>query len=139
MKERTKHQALVDHVINELHELKAHLCNSRPFEGGVGLGKLMGYLNNLIDEDETEDEDESEDEEEVEDDYCSRLFDEMMIRKDLEIKLSLIQNHLMSLIKKDHIYKPSIDECVKALIQSGVPEESLKKCHPGSTFGINIV
>lgn len=127
MKEHAKHRSLADHVINELHELKTHLCNSRPFEAGVGLGNLMGYLNNLMNEDEEEDE---------EIDFYEEYFKLETETNNLNSKLDQIQTFLMDLIKKDHIFKESIDECVKVLIETGKKEEDLKLCHPQGAFAL---
>ena len=38
---------LVD-VLNELHEIKMHLCNERFLEGGVGLGILISKIDHKI-------------------------------------------------------------------------------------------
>mgnify|MGYP000992933182 CR=1 FL=1 len=44
MEKMTEIEALCEHIVLELIEVKMHLCNGRDFEGGVGLGGLINSL-----------------------------------------------------------------------------------------------
>ena len=40
MKEISRYQLLLSHCLDSLNEIKCHLCNERPLEGGIEFGKL---------------------------------------------------------------------------------------------------
>lgn len=46
MEERSAIEALCEIIVNELFEIKMHICNERYFEGGVGLGGLISSVVN---------------------------------------------------------------------------------------------
>lgn len=103
MEERSDIEAFCEVIVNELFEIKMHLCNERYFEGGVGLGCLMSSAmnrqmqeechrrkNEKVQEKEcdeeceegSEEEDDDSDEEVADDAYESRIIQEL--RRDIE-------------------------------------------------------
>ena len=50
MEKMSKEEAFVTATIDELYEIKSHLCNGRMLEGGIGLGGLIKQLMQILGE-----------------------------------------------------------------------------------------
>lgn len=140
MEKMSKRSAFLTHVSNELYEVKCHISNERFFEGGVGLGGIINFINYELGESLKEIEDEEiqdeEWEEECEDgseeevmfekayeDKCKDYRDAMRIIND---KISIIEglkNIIKDLIKNDHIFPGKVDYVITNF-STNCPEES---------------
>lgn len=141
IKEMSKKEALLTNIINEIHEVKGHMCNSRSFEGGFALGELQRSLYNILEKElnssktkETREWDENEEEEEEEVNYeRSELEGEIKFLKEAnenveeELKELKEENErifkklykfefvIEYLLKMDHIHPSSIEFCIDEL------------------------
>ena len=57
-KKMSKISDVLEATLSELHEIKCHIANERPFKAGVRLGGLMTCLCNELEKSLQEDEDE---------------------------------------------------------------------------------
>ncbi len=99
IREMTKDEALLTHILEELHEIKGHMCNSRPFESGVALGSLMSYLCVRLEdvmkksnkeekkrEYDADEEENDEDEEEYEEDDETTCYKKLVLEKEKNLE-----------------------------------------------------
>lgn len=145
MKETSREKSMLELVVSELVEIKMHLCNGREFEAGVGLGGLINSLLNrqdmLEEDEEIQDEDEDEEcEESPEEEDNSELYRRMYLeekqhRELIEKKLILCKVYLKQILKKDHIFKDSIPQCVTLFEELGYSSEEIKWMLPGTPMG----
>jgi hypothetical protein len=152
MEKMSKRAAFLTYVVNELHEVKCHICNERYFEGGVGLGGVMNFISYELGESlkEIEDEEVQEEEfdeeceegsEEEEEDECldpaleiafeekceenRKLKSELLLLSENIIKIKEI---IKDLIKNDHIFPGKVDFVIRSLADT-CKEESVEKLY----------
>jgi len=146
MKETSREKSMLELVVSELVEIKMHLCNGREFEAGVGLGGLINSLLNrqdmleedeeVQDEDEDEECEESSEEEETDEEFYQRchknLLEENKLIRDCLDKTKI---YLKEILKKDHIFKDSIPQCLILFQELGYTSEEIKWMLPGTPMG----
>lgn len=155
MKESSKESAMIELVVSEIVEIKMHLCNGREFEAGVGLGSLINSLLNRKDileedeevQDENEDEEceESKDKEDFETMYyakCEEFIEQKENLIDFREENKLIRDcltkckyYLKLILKKDHIFKDSVPECLLLFKELGYSDEEIRYMLPGTQIG----
>lgn len=72
IEERSSIEAICELIVNELFEIKMHICNERYFEGGVGLGGLMNSVMNR----QLQEADHRRKNEKVQDEECDEEYEE---------------------------------------------------------------
>ena len=132
-------------LVNELYEIKTHLCNERYFEGGVALGYLQRLVSEIKDTQE-EDNDEQVQEEEYDEEceesslkeayfYEQQERDKEKIRE-LERKLRELEKNnetlfplqelLKSLVRRSKINYGEVRDVLDTLRSSGVEEQEIQ-------------
>jgi len=156
MKKRSKEAALLDGIIMELHEVKCHIANERPFEAGVGLGGLMNALchklekceekNEEVQGEESDEECEEGSEEEdfdweaahdlVEQENCNlrktlKQSDEKLEEFECTKKaLFELQDLIIKLIQIKKIDKTETKTVIDALKSTGISQGDIEvRCH----------
>lgn len=147
----SKEQAILDGIIMELHEIKCHIANERPFEAGVGLGGLMNAICNKLEKFEDKDEEvqSEESDEECEEGSEEEDFDweaahdvveteNCELRKnikDANSQINLVKTIIKDLIKQDHIFPGKIEQVIKKLaLCPGETEDDLYALQSGRTI-----